>query len=84
MIISVPVKFEGTVEVEVPTNIPLFRVKALAKSVALAKILATTDNPDAPEDAACEEYADKYNLIEAVAEMNWDGCKVLSVSGCWE
>ena len=46
-------------------------------------MLATTNNPDAPEDEACEEYETEFGLDEATAARNWDGCRTTGVSGAW-
>ena len=81
--VVVPVSFTGTVEVEVPAAVPEERRESLARKVALARILATTENPDAPEDDACEEYQVEFGLDEATAERNWDACKTTGVSGKW-
>ena len=81
--VVVPVSFAGTVEVEVPADIPQERRESLARKVALARVLATTENPDAPEDDACAEYETEFGLDEATAERNWDGCRTTGVSGQW-
>ena len=81
--IVVSVTFTGTVEVEVPVAVPQERHEALARKVALAQVLATTDNPDAPEDQACEEYETEFGLDEATAEREWDACRTTGVSGAW-
>ena len=81
--VVVPVAFTGTVEVEVPAHIPQERREALARKVALARVLATTENPDAPEDDACAEYAEEFKLGEATAGRDWDACVTAGVSGKW-
>ena len=81
--VMVPVSFTGMVEVEVPAAVPQERCEALAHKVALARVLATTENPDAPEDDACEEYQVEFGLDEATAERNWDACRTTGVSGNW-
>ena len=81
--ILIPVKFEGMVEVEIPENVPTSRARPLAGNLVLARILATTDNPDAPEDVACEEYAEKFDLSETVAGKEWDEVVIQGVSGAW-
>ncbi len=81
--IVVPVSFAGTVEVEVPADIPPERREALARKVALARVLATTKKPDAPEDGTCAEYAVEFGLDEATAERNWDASKTTDISGQW-
>lgn len=81
--VVVPVIFAGTVEVEVPSGIPQKRREALARKVALARVLATTENPDAPEDDARVEYGAEFGLGEATAGRDWDGCVTTGVSGKW-
>jgi len=81
--IVVPVAFTGTVEVEVPSGVPQGRREALARKVALARVLATTENPNAPEDDACAEYGEEFKLGEATAGRDWDGCVTTGVSGKW-
>jgi len=81
--IVVPVTFTGNIEVEVPAEIPQEHRDSLARKVALARVLATTDNPDAPEDDACAEYEAEFGLDEATAGQNWDACKTAGVSGKW-
>jgi hypothetical protein len=81
--VVVPVAFTGAVEVEVPTRVPAKRRCALARKVALARLLATTDNPDAPEEDACDEYRNEFKLGEATAGRDWDGCKTTGASGRW-
>ena len=55
-----------------------------AQKVALARILATCDNPDAPDDDACSDYIDRCSdTAEATAEQDWDQCEVHGVSGAW-
>ena len=81
--VMVPVSFTGTVEVEIPADVPPERQEALARKVALARVLATTENPDAPEDDACAEYGEQFGLDETTAQRNWDGCKTAGVAGKW-
>lgn len=81
--LSIPVVFSGVVEIKVPTTVPASRRKALAEKLAVARVLATTDNPDAPEDDACNEYANDFDLPEGKAGREWDGCTVEGVGGGW-
>lgn len=89
--IYVPVLFDGTVTVEVPSNLSKIKQKQLAKKLALARILATTDNPDAPEDEAFEDYLIDTKLNELPethskirsAQKDWDLSKCNGVSGTW-
>ncbi len=54
---EIPVQFTGIVTVEVPDHLPPKDAKLITTKVALARILATTDNPDAPEDDVCSDFA---------------------------
>jgi hypothetical protein len=81
--VVVSVSFTGTVEVEVPAVVPQERRESLARKVALARLLATTENPDAPEDDACSEYEGEFGLDEATAGRDWDECVVAGASGQW-
>lgn len=82
--IDVPVQFTGTVSVDVPDHLSPADANLLATKVALARIIATCDNPDAPEEDALDEYADECSdpALET-AESDWDKCKVLGVGGRW-
>jgi hypothetical protein len=81
--VAVPVTFTGTVEVEVPADVPPERREALVRKFALARVLATTENPDAPEDDACGEYEKEFRLDGDAAGRDWDGCLTTGVSGGW-
>jgi hypothetical protein len=83
-IIDVPVQFTGTVSVQVPDRLSPDDAKLLATKLALARILATTDNPDAPEDDACSDYSEKCShQAWKTAEADWDRCEISGVSGQW-
>lgn len=81
--VMVPVSFTGTVETEVPADVPPERREALARKFALARIVATTENPDAPEEDACREYGKESGLDEDAAGRDWEGCLTTGVSGEW-
>jgi hypothetical protein len=81
--VGVSVNFTGVVEVELPADVPQERREALARKVALARVLATTENPDAPDDDACAEYEEEFNLGDTTAGRDWDGCVTTGVSGTW-
>lgn len=81
--VPVPVHFSGMVDVMVPVSVPENRRRILANSLATCRVVATTDNPDAPEDDACGEYAEQCNLEDETAEAEWDGCRTEGVSGQW-
>jgi len=82
--VDVPVQFTGTVTVQVPDRLSIADAKLLATKLALARILATTDNPDAPEDDAFSDYAKECSAqARNTAEQDWDRCEVQGVSGSW-
>ena len=79
----VPVRFTGTVVVEVPASVPEPRRETLARKVALARLVPTTRSPDAREDDACAEYREEFGLGKATAGGDWGGCLTPDVSGQW-
>jgi len=82
--LSVAVRFAGTVTILVPDHLSPADARLLANKLALARILATTDNPDAPEDAACGDYIEECSVsAQATAEEDWDRCEVQGVGGKW-
>jgi len=84
MKIDVPVQFTGEVSVVVPDHLSLNDAKLLAHKLALARIVATCDNPDAPEEDACDDYADECSdTAQATAEQDWDQCEITGVGGTW-
>lgn len=83
IVIPVSVMFEGMVEVQLLATTPTERRRILAEKIALAKILATTVNPDAPEDDACLDYAAEFDLSEDEASKDWDATTVAAVGGQW-
>ena len=83
-IINVPVQFSGVVTVQVPDRFSPDDAKLLATKLALARILATTDNPDGPEEDACFDYADECSAQAWMTrEADWDRCEISGVSGSW-
>lgn len=67
-----------------PKRLSAADAKLLADKVALARILATCDSPDAPEEDACDEYAEECSdTCRKTAERDWDRCKIHSVGGAW-
>ena len=46
------VRFDGIVEVELPDSTPVEFAQESAINMALRRIIATTDNPDAPDEMA--------------------------------
>lgn len=81
-IIDVEVKFQGIVSVNVPEHLDKDDRKLLAQKIALCRILATTDNPDAPDDQAFDEYEEQCNN-KLTAPDDWD-ITTLSVAGTWK
>jgi hypothetical protein len=84
MKVNVSVQFSGEISVEVPDHLSARDARLLAEKVAAARIVATCDNPDAPEDDACTEYAEACSKAgRATAERDWDRCEILGVGGTW-
>jgi len=83
MKITIPVRFQGTVEIELPKGLTKERREFLAKKIVLARIVATMDNPDAPEEDACWEYQEEFGLSDETAEKDWDATKTEGVAGSW-
>jgi hypothetical protein len=83
-VINVPVQFTGTVSVMVPDRLSPDDANLLARKLALARVLATCDNPDAPEDDACSDYAEKCSdQARKTAKRDWDQCEIQGVGGSW-
>ena len=80
--IDIPVQFSGTVTILVPDHLSAVDARLLASKLALARVVATIDNPDAPEDDACEDYAEECSA-KATAGDDWDRCEVQGVGGKW-
>jgi hypothetical protein len=84
MKLGVRVQFSGVVTVEVPDHLSSTDAKILATKVALARILATCDNPDAREDDTCSDYVEESSgLARSTADEDWGECKVRGVGGQW-
>lgn len=80
---NVPVQFSGRVVVTVDDSVPEDQREFLAEQLALAKVLAVVENPDAPEEEACEEYRQEFDLSDEQAGADWDKAVAVSVSGDW-
>ena len=78
--VRVPVRFSGVVTVRVPQGIPEDFRRLAAENWALAQVLATLENPDAPQVEAYEQYLRDGG--EAVGS-DWDRLTG-SVCGDWE
>ena len=83
MKINVDVTFNGTVAVEVPDSIPLSQQLALAQHITLSRVVATTDNPDAPDEDACDDLARMLKLTDDAAGELWDKVQFAGTSGSW-
>lgn len=86
--VLVPVKFNGMVTVTVPTkDLEPWQCRRLAEQIALSRVIASLDNPDAPDLAAFEDLQEDLNgscaIAEEVLEAAWDGCLVTDVGGYW-
>lgn len=84
MKILVDVEFNGTVAVEVPDDVAEEHRIALAESFALSRIIATADNPDAPDEDFVMELADKIKMPEEQAGEMWDRSHILGIGGSWD
>ena len=84
MKIDVRVCFGGVITVSIPDGLTEADAKLLAAKLALARVLATCDNPDAPEDDAFEEYQDGCSPDAKVrAGEDWDHTMAVVTSGKW-
>jgi hypothetical protein len=86
MKIKVPVKFEGVIEVDVSPSLNQTESRCLAEKLALAKVIATTQNPDAPEEEALDDFIhslESSNLTTDDIIKAWDNANVGGVSGSW-
>ena len=82
--IDVQVQFTGMVTVLVPDHLSPSDARLLANTLALSRILATTDNPDAPEEDSCAEYTERCSAkAQSTAEEDWDSSEVRGVGGKW-
>jgi hypothetical protein len=77
----VRLRFDGEVKVVVPDHLSDADADILAEKLALAKIVATTDNADGPEEDACDEYLDEAS--GKATEEDWDASSCESIGGCW-
>lgn len=83
MKVLVNVSFTGVVEVEIPDSVKSGRRRPLAEKMALCKVLATTENPDSPDEEALDEYWEDFDLDRNMAEADWDASQVVGVNGVW-
>jgi hypothetical protein len=81
--IKVPVVFKGVVTVDLDPQLPVADAAVLARNIALARVLAVVENPDAPEEEAFEDYVEKASeTSKSRADKDWDSAQ-LSISGAW-
>ena len=87
---EVPVKYEGVVTVIVPDGeLDEYAQRRLARQIALARIVATVTNPDAPDDDAFEELWAEMETEEEAPDYDeladaWDNTDVGATFGDWE
>lgn len=83
-IVSVPVQFNGTIDVSVNAGLHDEDAILLAEKIALSRVIAHTDNPDAPESDAFEEYCEECShAMKPHAERDWDSATVSGPGGMW-
>ena len=82
--IDIPIQFFGTVSVLVPDRLCGTDAILLATKLVLSRIVATADNPDAPEDDACGDYAKECSeQSRNTAESDWDQGTISGIGGRW-
>ena len=85
--IIVPVTFTGNIEVFVDKNAP--NKAELARVIALSRVIASTENPDAPDEDAMADYAAALGIPDnkpralKKAEAFFDRAEVGSCNGTW-
>jgi hypothetical protein len=82
MKLNILIHFDGVTTVMVPDHLSNTDAKLLAEKVALARIVATIDKQDGPEDDAFDDYFN-HCLAKATAEQDWDNSQILCVGGKW-
>jgi hypothetical protein len=83
--VKVGLVFEGFANVQVPAHLDRTDAQILALKIALARALATFENPDAPEEDALDEYADEASpKAQKTAEKDWDATLTEGLSGEWK
>lgn len=82
--LDILIKFTGVVEVEVPATLKPEHQKILGQKLALSRIVASFDNPDAPDEEACEDYASETGKDEDEAGQDWDASRVTDLNGTWK
>ena len=82
--LDIPIHFCGTIRVRVPDHLSIADAQLLATKIALTRILATTEKPDAPEDDVFEDYTEECSdPVRTTADQDWDRCEVGGVCGQW-
>jgi len=82
--VEVPVSFRGVVTVNIPKDLEREQALKLANNLALARILATTENLDAPECEAFDDFIEETGIPRKSAERLWDSAEIFDVWGTWE
>src|SRR5690606_21944268 len=77
---TVRIQFEGEVTVNVSEHLSDEDAEALANHLALARVVATTHNPDAPE---AEAYDDLVEACPNITEADWDTATCELIGGSW-
>src|SRR5262245_61076242 len=82
--VQVELHFDGMAYVDVPAHLSKKDAKLLAGKIALARILATFDNPDVPEGDAFEEYEEEASSKgQKTADKDWDATLTEGLVGEW-
>jgi hypothetical protein len=81
--ITVPITFKGELTVSVPRRMKPGDAQLLAEKLALSRVVASFDNPDAPDEDAFYAYLDGCST-PLNADADWDASKVTGVSGVFK
>ena len=82
--VHVLLHFMGDAVVEVPAHLDKQDARLLATKIALARVLATFENPDAPEEDAFEEYSNQSSKkAQKTADKDWDATVTEGIAGGW-
>jgi len=82
--VKVPLRFDGVAKICLPAALSEIDQQILAERTALARVVATFENPDAPEEAAFEEYVNECSEeAKQTAERDWLNSEGQGLSGDW-
>lgn len=81
--INIPVSFQGTVAVTLSADLDDGQALALARNLALSRVMATTENPDAPDEEAFDDFLAETGIPNGAAERFWDEATVSVAYGIW-